>query len=57
MNSSKMVLMLLAVGLGFGYAMERDAQDAPRVAFTPQRESAWLQHLDPGYQKLLRVMQ
>lgn len=56
MNSSKVLMMMCAVGLGFGYVMGRTEQDAPLVAFTPQRDPAWLQDLEPGYQELVKVM-
>lgn len=56
MNSSKVLLMLCAVGLAFGYVMGRAEQDAPLVALSPKPEPAWLQELGPGYKELVNVM-
>lgn len=56
MNSAKMVLVLFAAGLGFGYSVERVSQDAPLVSFAQQRDPAWLRELDPDYQDLVNTM-
>lgn len=56
MNSLLMSLVLFSSALGFGYTIERTAQDAPLVAFAPRRDPVWLRDLDPSYQELVGVM-
>lgn len=56
MNSAKMVLVLFAAGLTFGYSIERAEQGSPLVSFAPRRDPGWLQDLDPGYQDLVSTM-
>jgi len=56
MISSKIMVILFAAGLGFGYSLERAQQGAPLVSFSSRRDPAWLKDLDPSYQDLVRTM-
>jgi len=56
MIGSKIMIALLAAGLGFGYSIERAEQGDPLVSFAPRRDPVWLQDLDPGYQELVNTM-
>lgn len=56
MNSSKFVLMLFAVGFGFGYLMESHGQEAQRRAGGSNSAPHWMRDLDSRYQDLVGVM-
>lgn len=56
MIMSKGLLLLLAIGFGVGYSIEKASQELPQLARAPQHDPVWLHDLDPGYRDLVGVM-
>ena len=56
MIMAKGLLLLMAIGFGVGYSIERASQALPQLARASQREPVWLRDLDISYRNLVGVM-